>query len=476
MAIVRVPPRNKLMTPATPEALDLLHQGATVLAEIECNGMCIDTDYLEKTIRRTERRVARMEADLESTDVVKEWRKRFRSKTNIDSGDQLATVLFSLMGYKSPKKTESDEKESTDEESLKSLRIPFVDQYLAYKKLKKALDTNLSGIHREVVDGKIHPFFNLHTVRTYRSSSDSINFQNQPNRDPDIMKLIRSAFVARQNRQIIEVDLSGAEVRVAACYNKDPRLLDYINDPTTDMHRDTAADLFFLSPDEMTKQIRSIAKGAFVFAEFYGAWYISCAQRMWWSVLDPSIKTAKGVSLQEHMASKGIRELGELNYHERPAPGTFEAVVQKAENVLWKERFVVYDQWRRDWYADYQEKGWFSTYTGFVCNGYMSRKQVISYPIQGSLFHCLLWSLIRLVSIELKKRKMETLIVGQIHDSIVADGPPSEVADFVVLCQRVMVKLLSRQYAWLVTPMAIESEICPVGGSWSDKKKYEVAA
>src|SRR5690606_6500640 len=123
---------------------------------------------------------------------------------------------------------------------------PFVKTYLEIKKLTKAVSTNFRGILREVVDGKVHCFFNLHLVQTYRSSSDSFNYQNIPVREEEIAKLIRRSFVARPGRQIIEIDIKGAEVITAACYHKDPTMLAYIKDPSKDMHRDMAMELYLL--------------------------------------------------------------------------------------------------------------------------------------------------------------------------------------------------------------------------------------
>ncbi len=461
------------MKPNTQEAYDLFHRGVQALARVEANGMRVDTDYLQQAIVKTERRAAHMERGLATSEVMKAWRKRFGAKTNLQSTVQLGTVLFEVMGFESTAQTATG-RAKTDDEALETVDDPFVQTYLHIKRLRKAVATNLKGLLRETVDGYVHPFFNLHTVTTYRSSSDSPNFQNVPKHDPEIKQLVRRAFVARPGRQIVEEDFKGIEVGVATCYHHDPKMLDYLNDKTKDMHRDMAMECFLLPREEVTEQIRFQGKGGFVFPQFYGDWYIDCARSLWGAIRKMNLVTTSGVPLAKHLRAQGIRELGALNPKQEPREGTFEAHIKKVERRFWEKRFPVYAQWKRDWYDDYKKKGWFGTLTGFVCKGYMKKNEVINYPVQGSAFHCLLWALSRIVLEELDRRKMKTLIVGQIHDSIVADVPEAEVEDYIHLCRRVMLKLLRRAWPWIIVPLDIEAEVAPVDGSWVDKVKREM--
>lgn len=467
--------------PVTSEAFDLMHRGAVALAQVESNGMRVDMDYIDRQLRECSARVAAMEEELlHPTDVWKVWRRKYGDRANLESDDQLVDVLFNEMGFKSIKETAGG-RAGADKEALLAVDHPFCRDFLKTKQLKKAINTNLRGIKREAVQNGlwwfVHVFFNLHTTDTYRSSSDNFNFQNLPIRDPELGKLIRTAFLPRPGRHIVEIDFSGAEVRVAACYHKDPAMISYIMDETKDMHRDSARELFLIpgvDPNDVPKAFRQVAKGAFVFAEFYGDWYISVARNLWKSVNDPSLKFPDGRTLKDHMASMGIRELGRLDSRERPERGTFEHVVKEAERALWETRFPVYNQWRKDWYAAYQKQGWFETLTGFVCSGHMTRNQAINYPVQGSSFHCLLWSLIKLVLEELQRRNMKSIIVGQIHDSIVADVLPEELHEFLRICRKVMVKLLARHYPWLIVPMAVEVDVAPVDRPWSEKAEWDI--
>lgn len=455
--------------PYSRDAQRLLQEGAISLAAVECNGMRVDEEYLGKTISRNERRIRRMEARIGQTEVMRVWRK-FYKQPNLESDAQLGDILFDKMGFTPAGKTQGGQY-AVDEEALSKIDDSFITDYLQIRKLKKAVNTNLRGILREVVDGKIHCFFNLHTTRTYRSSSDSFNFQNIPVRNQEIANLIRRSFIARRGRRIVEVDLKGAEVRVAACYHKDPRMIEYILDESKDMHRDMAMECFMLPQAEVTKQTRYCGKNMFVFPQFYGDWYKDCARHLWEAMDKLHLETVSGMPMAKHLARKGIRSLGACDSNEDPEPGTFEAHIQRVEREFWRERFPIYAAWKRKWYTQYQERGWFQTLTGFICQGYMRRNEVINYPVQGSAFHCLLWALIRLVREELPRRKMKTLIVGQIHDSIVADVPEEEVQDYVALVHRIIVKELPKEWPWLIVPLDIEAEASPVNGNWAEKTK-----
>ncbi|NIS13857.1 MAG: hypothetical protein GWN12_18860, partial [Thermoplasmata archaeon] len=88
--------------------------------------------------------------------------------------------------------------------------------------------------------------------RTFRSSSDSFNFQNIPIRDLELARLIRQAIIARSGHRLVEIDYSGVEVHVAACYHQDPTMLEYLEDKSKDLHRDMAMEIFKLPLEELT--------------------------------------------------------------------------------------------------------------------------------------------------------------------------------------------------------------------------------
>ena len=119
------------------------------------------------------------------------------------------------------------------------------------------------------------------------------------------------------------------------------------------------------------------------------------------------------------------------------------------------------------------EVSYFDTLTGFRIEGLYKRNEVINYPVQGSAFHWLLWSLIRIQKL-LKKYKMKSLLVGQIHDSIVGDVHKKELRDYLDIVKQVMTIDVRKHWEWIIVPLRIEAEVAPVGGSWFDKKEVKI--
>jgi DNA polymerase-1 len=460
------------MKPITDQAYQLLHQGVIALSQVENNGMRIDTEYLNKAIKHSEHQIARITQRMQKDKIYKKWKRNYGPETNIDSREQLGTILFEVLDYPCDHRTETG-RPSTNNSVLSEIRLNFVQDFIRLQKIKKANSTYLKGILKEIDQGYLHPFFNLHIPITYRGSSDHPNFQNIPVRDPRFAKLIRKAFISRPHHRIVEVDFSGAEIGGAACYHKDPRMLSYIKNPKKDLHRDMAMQIYMLSLQQINKDIRYCGKNMFVFPQFYGDWYLSCAQSLWEAIDNMSLETDEGVSLKKHLRSKGIKKLGECDPDIDPEEGTFIYHLKEIENDFWNNRFKVYGQWKKDWWGDFCEQGFLDTLTGFRVSGDLSRKEVINYPIQGTAFHWLLWSLIRIQKL-LNKYRMRTKIIGQIHDSIVSDVYKKELRNYLEICQQVMTKDVRKHWPWIIVPLSIEAEVAPVGGNWYEKEKYEL--
>ena len=327
---------------------------------------------------------------------------------------------------------------------------------------------------RETTDGFLHPFFPLHLVRSYRGSSDHPNFTNIPVKDPEIAKLIRRAFIAREHHQIVEIDFKGAEICNGACYHHDPQMIKYIENTKLDMHRDMAAEIYMVKKNQVTYWMRDAAKNRFVFAEFYGDWYKNRAPDLWKAIEEfKLVVEATGYDLYSHLETMGICELGACDPEEDPEEGTFEKHLQKIEHDFWNKRFKVYNQWKKDWWEAYQENGFFKTLTGFIIEGNLDRKQAINYPIQGSAFHWLLWSLIRIQKL-MDKYKMRSRIVGQIHDSIVGDIHKHERKDYLDIVKQVIYEDIRKHWDWIIVPLRVEVGVCPVGGNWYEKEEIKI--
>lgn len=479
-----------ICAPCTHAGYKLLHEGTLALSDVEANGIKIDVPYLKKAIADTENRVRSIETKLREwgkedpkTHVWGLWRKRFGQDANLDSAEQLGEVLFNVMKFPCKNRTPSG-LPSTDESDLEKVDLPFIKGYLRRKKLDKALTTNLRGIERELdADGFLHPVFNLNTVETFRSSSEKPNFQNFPVRDMELAKLVRSSFVSRFGKKgvLVENDYKGVEVSVSACYHKDQNFISYIIDPKKDMHRDMAAQLFCFTEEEWklmakkfpkaAKDARYGAKNMFVFPQFYGDYYLHCAQNLWEWAQRAKLVGPNGEPMIEWLASKGITGLGACDKEQDAVPGTFEHHVKTVEQDFWNNRFRAYGRWKKQWYDKYLNLGYFDTYTGFRIAGVFNRKQVINYPVQGSAFHCLLWSLVR-INRELQRRGMRSRVAGQIHDSIIGDVHVDELEEYLTIVKHYSTVAIRKAFPWLNVPLVVENEICAPGASWFYKKEF----
>jgi DNA polymerase-1 len=461
-----------MYNPRTEEAYRLLHDGVLAMAHAEQQGLRVDMEYIEIRRKHIDKTIQKLEDKFMRTKFYKHWSHTVIGKVNINSNTQLANFLYRVKKIKVEKETVSGQG-ATDDEALRQMGIPELDDLLRIRKLKKVRDTYLKGFAREQVDGYLHPFFNLHLVRTYRSSSDHPNFQNIPKRDEEAMNIVRRSLFPRPGHQLLELDYSGLEVRIAACYHKDKTMLRYIKDPTTDMHTDMAVQIFLI--DKFDKDVpahyvlRQAVKNGFVFPEFYGDYYKNCAINMAcsWGKL-PQGKWDKGEGIEmpngtlaDHFISKGIKSIDHFIDH-----------VQKIEKDFWGKRFAQYAKWKENWYKEYKKNGYVSLLTGFQCSGVMSRNDVINYPVQGSAFHCLLWSFIE-IDKRLASKGMESKVVGQIHDSILLDIHPEELEDVIKLAYKVTCKDLPKAWDWIIVPLDVEIELAPVDSSWAEKEKYE---
>lgn len=456
----------------TSDAVRLLHDGALALGRAEQAGMRIDVDYCRSKRDELEDRLAQLERNFRGTNLARHWQHYYGGKFNLKSNHQLARILYGVRKITPARTTESGQG-STDEEALRDLGIPELNDLIEYRKLDKIKSTYFEAILREQVGGVLRPFFNLNTVITYRSSSNAINFQNIPVRDEESMQLVRRAFLPRRGRQLLEVDYGGIEVRVACCYTRDERLIhDTLHG---DMHRDMAIELYALDGLDKhhagEKNLRQGAKNGFVFPQFYGDYYGNCAPNL--------LKWARAGTLRDgtpalvHLKDKGLVKLdrkGEVRDAE-----DFTEHVKAVEDDFWNRRYKAYTEWKESWWEEYQRRGFIEMLTGFRCGGVMSRKDVVNYPIQGSAFHCLLWSFIEIDRIA-REEGWDSRLIGQVHDSMLSDTHPDELEHVAETIRRVTCTELPKAWPWIIVPLEIEADLCPINQPWSEKAEYELEA
>lgn len=426
------------------QGIQFLTESSMWLAKAESQGIQLSEQEAMKVQEELTQKLDRIEARVLSMDELKKWDKpvRFRLSAPAD----LTHLVFNVLKYK-PESFTATGKPAADKEAMEKIDLPIVKKVMEWRTWAKVRDTYIKGFLREAVDGVIHPSFNIHTVDTFRSSSDAPNFQNVPKRDPRVAKPIRLLLKPRPGHYLAEYDYKAVEVGISSCYNKDPVLIKYITDPSTDMHRDMGEELFLYEPGTLPKAARGVAKNSFVFPEFYGSYYEQVAPDLW-NKAPPETK--------EHLKSKGFKTLAQYKEH-----------VKAVEASFWGDRFSVYASWKKKNLKQYEAKGYIDLHTGFRCLGPMKRNEVSNYGTQGSAFHCLLRTFNR-VSEALEKRGLRSRVIGQIHDAIVADIYPEEEEEVDKIIWYYGTQEIRSAWDWILVPLSIEKSRSAVDGSWAE--------
>lgn len=473
------------------DAQKLFLKGIQAFGRAEQAGMRIDVEYCQRKMKHLERQINHIENRFRKSKFGYYWQKVYGNKTNYNSDHQLGHLLYDKdeRNLKAPKETKGGtkgeyKKGSVDEESLNQLvdQVPELSYLIKMKKLSTLKNTYLEQFMREQVDGWIHPFLNLHLTKTFRPSTDSPNMANIPKRDEESKKIVRKAVYPRKGHQFLEIDFSGIEVMIAACYHKDKNMLRYLSDKNSDMHSDVCHQAFILKPyDKLIKEkgfknipefkyLRDATKNSIVFPQFYGDYYKNNAINVCkWVKLPVNSRWPSGLGIlmpdgkhiSDHFRSKAIRSFN-----------AYVEYMQKVEDDFWNNRFPEYRDWKESWYKKYQRKGYFDTLTGFRCSGVMRKNEVINYPIQGSAFHCLLWTFIETDKI-MRKEKWNSRLVNQVYDAVLVDAHPDELNHVAETIKEIATKKLKKAWPWIIVDLEVDADVCPVDGSWAEKQRLK---
>lgn len=239
-----------------------------VLARMEHVGIGVDRSYLEEMGLDLRERLNRLDAQVQ--DLAGE-------PFNVNSTDQLRSILFDKLGLPVLKKT-STGKPSTDASVLKKMEHPLVEALLEYRELEKLRSTYVDGYLPLIeADGRIHTRFNQMAATTGRLSSDRPNLQNIPVRS-ESGRTIRRAFVAGEGAEFLVADYSQIELRVLAHMSGDPFLVEAFR-VGSDIHTATAARVWGLTEDQVTREQRNTAK-MINFGLLYGMEAFGLADRL----------------------------------------------------------------------------------------------------------------------------------------------------------------------------------------------------
>ncbi|KGK88094.1 DNA polymerase I [Desulfosporosinus sp. HMP52] len=230
-----------------------------VLAQMERHGIAIDSEALKNFGEGISLTLRQLEQDIYSL---------AEETFNINSPKQLGTILFEKLGLPTAKKTKTGY--STDAETLEELRIahPVVAKILDYRQLNKLMSTYVNGLLAQAKEGRIHTTFQQTVTTTGRLSSTEPNLQNIPIRLEQGRQLRKVFQPTEPGWVLLSADYSQIELRILAHYSQDPLLCESFA-LRQDVHTRTAAEVFGISLDEVTSDMRRSAK-AVNFGLVYG--------------------------------------------------------------------------------------------------------------------------------------------------------------------------------------------------------------
>lgn len=393
---------------------------AQVLAKMENVGFAVDADGITNYGNEIAEKLKQMEQEIHES-VGYEF--------NINSPKQLGQALFEKLGLPCKKKTKSGY--STNAEVLEGLRDyhPVVPMVLSYRTFAKLKSTYCDGLLKVIAkDGRIHSSFNQTETRTGRISSTEPNLQNIPVRT-ELGRELRKFFCAKDGWVLVDADYSQIELRVLAHISSDKNMTEaFINND--DIHTITASQVFNMPVDMVTSIMRSRAK-AVNFGIVYGIGAFSLSKDI-------------GVSNKE--ASNYIKAY--LSH--------YSGVDQYMKNVVEKAKKDGYVQTMFDRRRYLPE---------LTAGNHMTRafgeRVARNAPIQGTAADIIKIAMIK-VNIRLKKEKMRSRLILQVHDELIVEAPQDEAMRVAMLLQEEMENAVK-----LNVPLLAESS---VGRTWYDAK------
>ena len=350
-----------------------------VLADMELNGVCLDTEALQDTSKIFTERMKQYEQE-----IYKEAGEEF----NISSPKQVGDILFGKMQIMDkPKKTKTGQY-VTSEEVLQSLenKSPIVRNILNYRGMKKLLSTYIDALPKLINPrtGHIHTSFNQALTATGRLSSSDPNLQNIPVRTDD-GKEIRKCFIPEEGCLFFSADYSQIELRIMAHLSEDENMMEAFREGH-DIHRATAAKIWHVDIDKVTDAQRKKAKQA-NFGIIYGITTYGLAQRM-------------------DIPNSEAKELIEGYFR------TFPKVQAYMEHAKEEARAKGYAETlfhRRRYLADINSRN--VTVRGFA------ERNAINAPIQGTEADIIKVAMVRIWE-RFKKEGIRSKMILQVHDEL----------------------------------------------------------
>lgn len=378
-----------------------------VLAYMERNGARISTDTLQQTSHYFTERLKQIEHDIYELAGF---------TFNIASPKQVGEVLFERLKIVDKAKKTKSGQYSTSEEVLEGLRTkhPIVEKILDHRGLKKLLSTYVDALPALInpTTGKIHTSFNQTVTATGRLSSSNPNLQNIPIRNED-GKEIRRAFIPEHGCEFFSADYSQIELRIMAHLSGDENLIEAFRSGE-DIHAATAAKIYHVPLEEVTREQRSRAKTA-NFGIIYGISVFGLAERM-------NVSRAEAKELIENyfITYSGVKRYMDESIAVAREKGYIETILK-----------------RKRYLPDI-------TSHNSVVRGYAERN-AINAPIQGSAA-----DIIKIAMIEIYRRfraeNLRSTMMLQVHDELNFSVYPEEKERV----QQIVIESMENAYAMQV--------------------------
>ena len=395
---------------------------AKVLAQMERDGVKVDLEQIRVYADGLRKELA--EREIRIREMVQE------PALNISSPKQVGDVLFEKLKL-DPKAKKSGKagQYPTDEATLLAIadRHPVVEEILEFRAVKKLLSTYIEPFPSYISpkDGRVHTTFNQALTATGRLSSSNPNLQNIPVRT-ERGKEIRKAFIpGAPDGVIVSADYSQIELRIMAHLSQDTHLVQAFREGV-DVHAATAAKIFGIPVQEVTREQRGMAKTA-NFGIMYGISSFGLAQRL-------------------HLSRSAAKELIDGYFASFPAIRSFidSSIAFARENGYVETLFG-----RRRYLPDITARN--ATVRA------LAERNAVNAPIQGTSADIIKLAMIG-VARRLKEEGLKSRMVLQIHDELLFDALPQEVDRLKEIVVDVMEHVME-----LSVPLIVE---CSAGKNW----------
>lgn len=391
-----------------------------VLADMELEGIRIDVPFLKSLSNDIEKDIFSLQQA-----VYEQAGETF----NLSSPKQLGDILFEKLKLISkPKKTKTGQY-ATSEEILSELapKHKIAANVLEYRQLQKLQSTYIDALPKEVnsTTERVHTTYMQAVTATGRLSSNNPNLQNIPIRT-ERGQQIRKAFVPRnEDYTLLSADYSQIELRVIAALSGEKNMIEAFLQ-NQDIHRSTAAKVFNVDIQSVTREQRSHAKTV-NFGIIYGV-------------------SAFGLSNQTELSRSESKELIDTYYQTYPQLKVF---IDKQIHFARENGYVETILGRRRYLPDINSRNQ-------VVRG-AAERNAVNAPIQGSAADIIKIAMINIYNL-LKDNKLKTKMLLQVHDELIFDVPKNEL-DFV---KPLIKKTMEEAYQFAV-PLVVDLGI---GKNW----------